>query len=116
MSFLELSLNFPQWDVGEFTVRFALKKRGYERCLPRGSPPLSETTKICRRAWAEEHLPWHQQQWSFILWSDETWINDGPTMPSRVTRKVCHLHSSNQQTFILTDPYREVKIMMTHVL
>ncbi|KAI0999114.1 hypothetical protein K3495_g9077 [Podosphaera aphanis] len=44
MSFLELALHFRQWGAGEFATRNALRKRGYERRLPRKcSPPLPKT-------------------------------------------------------------------------
>ncbi|KAI0998322.1 hypothetical protein K3495_g9870 [Podosphaera aphanis] len=40
-----------------------------------------------RKVWAEQRLQWQEQEWSQVLWSDATWINDGPIMPSYVTRK-----------------------------
>ena len=41
-SYLELSVHFSSWAAGESAIRSALKGRGYSRCLPRRSPPLSE--------------------------------------------------------------------------
>ncbi|KAI0996180.1 hypothetical protein K3495_g11999 [Podosphaera aphanis] len=88
MSFLELALHFRQWGVGEFAIRNALRKRGYERRLPRRCPPLTENHRSVRLFWAEQHLSW-RQEWSQALWSDETWINDDRTTSGHVTRKVC---------------------------
>ncbi|KAI1001792.1 hypothetical protein K3495_g6410 [Podosphaera aphanis] len=87
MSFLELALHFRLWGVGEFVIRNALRKRGYERRLPRRCPPLTENHRSVRLFWAEQHLSW-RQEWSQALWSDETWINDDRTTSGLVTRKV----------------------------
>ncbi|KAI1001377.1 hypothetical protein K3495_g6822 [Podosphaera aphanis] len=86
-SYLELSVHFS-WAAGESAIRSALKGRGYSRCLPTRSPPLSENHMMARKVWAEQRLQWQEQEWSQVLWSDESWINDGPIMPSYVTRKV----------------------------
>ncbi|KAI0993125.1 hypothetical protein K3495_g15059 [Podosphaera aphanis] len=61
-SYLELSVRFSSWAAGESAIRSAL-------------------------VWAEQRLQWQEQEWSQVLWSDETCINDGPIMPSYVTRK-----------------------------
>ncbi|KAI1001156.1 hypothetical protein K3495_g7043 [Podosphaera aphanis] len=63
MSFLELALHFRR------------------RC-----PRLSENHRSVRLLWAEQHLSW-RQEWSQVLWSDETWINDDRIMSGHVTRK-----------------------------
>ncbi|KAI0999478.1 hypothetical protein K3495_g8719 [Podosphaera aphanis] len=86
-SYLELSVHFSSWAAGESAIRSALKGRGYSRCLPRRSPLLSENHMMARKVWAEQRLQWQEQEWSQVFWSDETWINDGPIMPSYVTRK-----------------------------
>ncbi|KAI0993050.1 hypothetical protein K3495_g15134 [Podosphaera aphanis] len=86
MSFLELALHFRQWGIGEFAIRNALRKRGYERRLIRRCPPLTEKHRSLRLFWAEQHLSW-RQEWSQVLWSDETWINDDRTMSGHVTMK-----------------------------
>ena len=87
MSFLELALHFRRWSAGEYAIRNALRKRGYERRLPRSSPPLSENHRAVRVSWSEQHLNWHRE-WSQVLWSDETWINDCRIMSGYVIRKV----------------------------
>ena len=89
MSYLEVTAYFSHWDIGEIAVKNALESRGYSRCLARDKPPISETNRIIRKSWAEAHLNWTIKDWSLVLWSDETWINDGQKMPKYVTRKVC---------------------------
>ncbi|KAI0995880.1 hypothetical protein K3495_g12301 [Podosphaera aphanis] len=86
-SYLELSVHFSSWTAGESAIGSALKGRGYSRCLPRRSPPLSENHMMARKVWAEQRLQWQEQVWSQVLWSDENWMNDGPIMPSYMTRK-----------------------------
>ncbi|VDB89860.1 Bgt-50797 [Blumeria graminis f. sp. tritici] len=29
------------------------------------------------REWAEAHLNWTYDDWSSVLWTDETWVEDG---------------------------------------
>ena len=87
MLFLELALHFRRWSAGEYAIWNPLRKRGYERRIPRSSPPLSENHRAVRIRWSEQHLNW-RQEWSRVLWSDETWINDSRTMSGYVTRKV----------------------------
>ncbi|KAI0993898.1 hypothetical protein K3495_g14286 [Podosphaera aphanis] len=61
MSFLELGLYFRRWSVGEYAIRNTLRKRGYERRLPRSSPPLSENHRAVRIWWNEQHLNCRQE-------------------------------------------------------
>ena len=55
MTYLEVASNFPEWNIGERTVRNALKQRGYARRLPRRGPPLSVKDRRVRKSWAEAH-------------------------------------------------------------
>ncbi|KAI0992963.1 hypothetical protein K3495_g15221 [Podosphaera aphanis] len=104
-SYLELSIHFSSWAAGESAIRSALKGRGFSRCLPRRSPPLSENHMMARKVWAEQRLQRQEQEWSQVLWSDETWINDGPIMPSYVTRKVSNSYI-NPKVFLITQSLR----------
>ncbi|KAI1002170.1 hypothetical protein K3495_g6033 [Podosphaera aphanis] len=88
MTYLEVACNFPEWNIGERTVRNALQQRGYVRRLPRKKPPLSERDKRIRKSWAEAYRHWTAEDWMQIFWSDETWINDGDTRFKHVTRKI----------------------------
>lgn len=87
MPYLEVALNFPQWGVGEKAVKNGLESRGFTRCLARNKPPISDRNRLIRKNWAEAHLNWNVNDWSFVLWSDETWINDGQNKSKYVTRK-----------------------------
>ncbi len=80
MTYLELAINsitspFACWNVSERIIGHALATRGYNRHIALGKPGLSEKTQRLRREWAEEHKNWTIEQWSQILWSDETWVN-----------------------------------------
>ena len=88
MSYLELAMNFPQWNVGVDAVRNALKRRGYSRRIARNKPPLSAEHRRLRLEWAERHQSFSLNDWCHIMWSDETWINDGTVIKTHVTRKV----------------------------
>ena len=88
MSYVEISANFSDWNVGEIAIKNALEKRGYSRCLPRQKPPISGSNRAIRKSWAENHLLWTEEDWSLILWSDETFINDGSSIRKYVTRMV----------------------------
>lgn len=91
MSFLEVSTYFSHWEVGERAVRSALQNRGYSRRLPRRKPALSEETRILRKSWAEAHRHWSTEDWMLVLWSDETYVNDGGVRPVYITRKVSYI-------------------------
>ncbi|KAI0996226.1 hypothetical protein K3495_g11953 [Podosphaera aphanis] len=88
MTYLEVACNFPDSNIGERTVRNELQQRGYARHLPRKKLPLSERNKRIWKSWAEAHRHWTPEDWTQILWSDETWINDGETRSKHVTRKI----------------------------
>lgn len=42
MTYLEVASNFPEWNIGQRTIRNALKQKGYARHLPQKRMPLSE--------------------------------------------------------------------------
>lgn len=45
-SFLHLAkVAFPQWEVGEDTIRRALRAKGYFRRIARAKPPLSDANR-----------------------------------------------------------------------
>ena len=101
MTFLELAMNFPEWNVGEDTIRNALKRRGYSRRMARNKPLLSAQHRRLRLEWAERYHSYCLIEWCRIIWSDETWINDGLINKVHVTRKVCH-HLLYKNFVILT--------------
>jgi transposase len=78
---------WPEGEVGADSVKYALHSRGYRRRVALRKPPLSEENKKNRLEWAREHLHWSEEQWSTILWSDETWVKAGRHRKTLVTRK-----------------------------
>jgi transposase len=52
---------FPQWEVGEYAIRSALRRRGFKRYIALAKPPLSEANKIKRYTWTEEHVNWSKE-------------------------------------------------------
>jgi ketohexokinase/beta-glucosidase len=87
MSYLELSVQFSEFQVGPEAIRSALRRRGYKRYIARQKPPLSEANKRERLYWAQEHVNWTREQWCSILWTDETWVTGGRHRKRWVTRK-----------------------------
>jgi hypothetical protein len=68
-------------------VRYARRKRGYSRRVALRKPLISETNRLARLAWAQEHIHWTETQWDRVLWTDETWVNPGRHRKTWVTRK-----------------------------
>ena len=59
MSYLALATGpFLHWNVGQEAIRYTLKKEGFVRAIARAKPPLSETNRLNRLAWAEQHKDW----------------------------------------------------------
>jgi len=74
--------------VSETTIRRRLHEAGLKGRKPRKKPLLSIRNIRKRLTWAKEHVKWTDQEWSKIIWSDESkyciFGNDGP---SHVWRK-----------------------------
>lgn len=88
MSYLALAHHFEHWHVGEKAIRTALKSAGYERRVALAKPPLTPEIKARRMAFAEACKDWTLEQWSTILWSDETWVTGGRHKKILVTRMI----------------------------
>lgn len=58
--------------VGVHTVRRRLRQAGLKGCKARKKPWLSERNKKHRLEWALQHKDWTVEDWSNILWSDES--------------------------------------------
>lgn len=59
-------------SVSVYTVRRRLLKAGLKECKARKKPWLSEHNKKNRLEWALKHRDWSVEDWSNILWSDES--------------------------------------------
>ena len=79
-----------EWDswCGGNTIRTAFQKEGYVRGVRRRKPPLSDANRRKRLAWAEEHLPWSDEQYDGICWSDESWMQLGYHKRQWCTRNI----------------------------
>ena len=76
--------------VGESCIKsplFTNNLVGYHRRVARKKPPISETNRLLRLAWAIEHENWTREQWNTILWTDETWVTSGKHTKTWVTRR-----------------------------
>lgn len=58
--------------VSACTVRRRLAKAGLKGCKARKKPWLSHINKKIRVEWALKHRHWTVEDWSNILWSDES--------------------------------------------
>ena len=88
MTYLELAVNFPRWNVDEDAIRNALKRKGYSRFIARIEPPLSVEHRRLRLQWAERNQALSLNDECRIIWSDVIWINDGPVNQVHVSRRV----------------------------
>lgn len=78
---------YPEGEIGPESIKYALHKRGYRRRVALRKPPLSPQNQAARLEWAQQHVHWTEEQWKFILWSDETWVKAGSHRKTLVTRK-----------------------------
>lgn len=72
MSYLELSMNFPVWVVGESAIWNALERRGYEQWLARSKPLLTVDFMGKRLPLPERQFDWNLLEWLGICWTGET--------------------------------------------
>jgi transposase len=75
------------WTCSVDTIRRALKKEGFQRYVARRKPPLDESRKRRRLAWAQEHITWTRERWNNMLWTDETWVTGKKHRKTYVTRR-----------------------------
>jgi len=87
MTFLELSVTLFSAIFGVWAIKKALYRLGFRRRIARQKPPLSEKNRRARLEWAREHINWTSEQWSRILWTDETWVKGGHHRRQYVTRR-----------------------------
>jgi transposase len=70
-----------------WTISHALRRHKFRRRVARRKPPISEDTRVARLEFAREHEGWTFDQWSRILWSDETYVSHGLRYSQYVTRR-----------------------------
>jgi len=87
-SWLGLAIGpFSHWNVSEHAIRYALRQNGFRRCVALAKPPISEANAKIRLTWTRQHVHWSEEQWSKILWTDETWVTGGRHQKQWITRR-----------------------------
>jgi ketohexokinase/beta-glucosidase len=76
-----------QLPVNASTLSRTLAKRGYYRYKALRKPYLTTVHREARVQFARDHLHWTWEEWSLILWSDESWVKDEVHKKIYVTRK-----------------------------
>lgn len=87
MTYLELSLRLFNSQFSQHVIRRMLWQQGFRRRVARRKPPISEANRVKRLAFAEEYKDWSIDQWSQILWTDETWVAGGTHRQVLMTRR-----------------------------
>lgn len=82
-------------QVGLYCIRSTLRRAGYKRYVARKKPPITEKNRVLRLQWARDHEHWTAEQWSKVLWTDETWVTGGPHRKQYVTRKADEIWDPN---------------------
>lgn len=59
-------------NVSVWTVRRRLKNIGLKACRPASGPKLLPRHRVARLQFANEHFHWNLQQWSNVLFTDES--------------------------------------------
>ena len=86
-TYLELSIFLFNQKYGESAIRSTLRRLGYKRYIALRKPPISEKNRLLRLAFAYEHRHWGLDDWTSILWSDETWMTYGRHCKTYITRR-----------------------------
>jgi hypothetical protein len=76
------------WNCHVYAIETAFKAEGFARRTALKKPVLTEAHKQARLAWALEYINWTWEQWQWIFWTDETWVNPGKHKKVKVTRRV----------------------------
>ncbi|KAI1004597.1 hypothetical protein K3495_g3620 [Podosphaera aphanis] len=78
---------FPHFGVSEKVIERKMKKRGYTRRIAASKPPLSPENLRKPYDFVRNHLHWEKEDWMRVLWTDESWVNDGRHARCWITRK-----------------------------
>jgi hypothetical protein len=82
------------WNCFVYAIETAFKRKGFSRRIALKKPLLTDAYKRARLDWAEAHKHWTWEDWKWVFWTDETWVNPGRHKKVRVTRRageVLHL-------------------------
>jgi transposase len=58
--------------VSARTIGRVLRSMGLRNCLARKKPLVSAANKAARLAWCRDHASWTKEDWTKVLWSDES--------------------------------------------
>ena len=67
------------------TIRLALRKAGFRRCVACLKPLISWINRRKRLKWAREHLSWQEEDWSRIIFINESTFETGQRARQFVT-------------------------------
>ena len=59
-------------NVSSRTVRNRLKAKGLRGCIAKRKPLISKINRVKRLDWAKQFAGWTDDQWSNVVWSDES--------------------------------------------
>lgn len=102
---INMSLADTGVTVSDRTVRRRLVKAGLRARIPRKKPFLNTAQRLKRLKWAKQHVIWTSEQWSRVLWSDETRISIkwcplcSPPTGRRLSARVHHSHHETSSEY-----------------
>ena len=68
--------------ISTSTVERRLRESGLHGQIAAKTPPLKDTNKKKRLAWAKKHKQWTLDRWKFVLWSGVQIVDFVPTAVS----------------------------------
>lgn len=90
-----LTLQIIGVAVGYYCIRSSLRRFGYKRYVAQKKPHLNERAQRARLQFAHDHVNWTIDDWSHILWTDETWVTGGPHRKQYVTRRADEIYNAD---------------------
>jgi len=75
------------WSCHIYAIETAFKLEGFSRRSALKKPDLTPKHAAIRLEWAWEHVGWSFEDWAYILWSDETWVQPGKHKKVKVIRR-----------------------------
>ena len=78
--------------ASESTIRRALRKAGFRRCIACSKPLVSWINRRKRLKWAREYLHWSIEDWMRVMFTDESSFETGKRNRIFVTRRFGERH------------------------